>query len=962
MKKNKLAKILGVVLTVTLLVSLFGAALPVTGSPADNAWEEFKVPSSTGDVLAPTAAYVSGPIAQGIDGTLWAYNNHSSSGVFFKSTDGGHTWSKKTSHTAADGAIVDIGTSPSDASIIYIATATTVRASIDGGATFVTKVALVGETITSIDVGELGGNHMVLIGTSTGSFTGKVYLFNEGAYPASLTDMAVGGLDALDVALSPNFGNDQGLFVVGLKTAIALNIMNKIGAAAWGSNLANATAVANSTTMASIAFPDDFDAAVSGMANWYVGYNGAGTAEGVYLVQGFTGTTPIVRLTAQVDVASLAVSGSTGSTTNMLVGLANATIIFSNNGGATWMSNLATGIKKQPTGTANAIVVMDNDFDANGTAWAATSGLNGAVSRTLNGTIAWNQVGLINATVTRINDVSVIDGVVFIATDNGSANSVDSIWRNASSWERVFHSSLAGDGLDLVEATSSYTTDSAVFVGEIGDDHIWQSTDGGEIWTVQRTAVSANITAWIVVSPTELIVGAVNNYTYRTTNNGLTWIKSGTGLYGDPYSISRKSGSYYIMGTANGYPYYSTNSGDTWTILSAALGSTNLSVYWGDKMWAASSGGGVWRRDTSFGRIDNIDTNSDTVASATGLVFGSDGTVYATDSSAAGEGIGRSLSGTTNGGNLGSLLSATTYPFFEKVNGTATGILTKPITGLWIDGDKLWTVYNDTTNDELWTYVDGLSGQITGVAATFTETTATLEWTALAGATMYTVQVNTREDFLGVNLGGTPTTTQLSTIPVTDLTSGTAYYIRVRGTSPIRTLYSDVTSFTTTLGQPTSSSDFTAPAPAAQDVSINPLFQWGMITGATGYEFQLTDDPGFFATPSLLMDHATPAVNYYAPPQGLAYATTYYWRVRATGTGTDSAWTNGVFTTEVKPVEDDQIIITEPGETIIEIVEVPIQTIIEQPIPSYLLVTVIIIGAVLIVALIILIVRTRRVA
>jgi hypothetical protein len=309
---------------------------------------------------------------------------------------------------------------------------------------------------------------------------------------------------------------------------------------------------------------------------------------------------------------------------------------------------------------------------------------------------------------------------------------------------------------------------------------------------------------------------------------------------------------------------------------------------------------------------------------------------------------------------MGSLLSATTYPSFERMNGTATGTLAAVITGLWIDDDVLWTIYD---GNELWTYADTLNVPVSDVATTFTQTTSTLEWTAITGATMYEYEVNTREDFLGADMHPTAPNnqTQLNVVSVSGLTAGTKYYIRIRGIAPVRTLWSDVLSFTTTLGQPTGSADWVAPAPGSQDVSPNPVFTWGETAGATGYEFQLTEDPSFYDTPSLLLENATTTINtYVALP--LAYSTTYYWRVRAIGTETESAWTNGVFTTMDEPEDAEPIVITEPGETTIEIVEVPVETIVQQPIPSYILWTVVAIGALLIIALIVLIVRTRRVA
>ena len=108
---------------------------------------------------------------------------------------------------------------------------------------------------------------------------------------------------------------------------------------------------------------------------------------------------------------------------------------------------------------------------------------------------------------------------------------------------------------------------------------------------------------------------------------------------------------------------------------------------------------------------------------------------------------------------------------------------------------------------------------------------------------------------------------------------------------------------------------------------------------------------------------------FYKAEEALAYDTTYYWRVRGvTGAAAPKKaapggpWVTGVFTTKAKPVEAEPPIVIEPTPpTQVQVIEVPVQGP-PQAIPDYLLWTIIGIGGVLIIALIVLIVRTRRVA
>jgi hypothetical protein len=161
------------------------------------------------------------------------------------------------------------------------------------------------------------------------------------------------------------------------------------------------------------------------------------------------------------------------------------------------------------------------------------------------------------------------------------------------------------------------------------------------------------------------------------------------------------------------------------------------------------------------------------------------------------------------------------------------------------------------------------------------------------------------------------------------------------------------------------------PTVGAADVALMPTFTWAEYEGAIGYEVVLSEDPSFGIIEwSRNVDNTF----YKVPAEDvLKYSTTYYWRVR--GVTGDSylvgrawvtpagPWVTGVFTTMAEPTEEEAegpVVITEPGETEIKIVEVPMPQ--PQTIPTYLLWVIVAVGAILVIALIVLIVRTRRVA
>jgi hypothetical protein len=98
-------------------------------------------------------------------------------------------------------------------------------------------------------------------------------------------------------------------------------------------------------------------------------------------------------------------------------------------------------------------------------------------------------------------------------------------------------------------------------------------------------------------------------------------------------------------------------------------------------------------------------------------------------------------------------------------------------------------------------------------------------------------------------------------------------------------------------------------------------------------------------------------VNAWAITTDLEYGTTYYWRVRSVADGIKSGWTSFGFTTVAEP-EPPIVIPPQPTPTII--VPTPQVIVPEQAVPVYVW-AIIGIGAVLVIAVIVLIVRTRRV-
>jgi len=272
---------------------------------------------------------------------------------------------------------------------------------------------------------------------------------------------------------------------------------------------------------------------------------------------------------------------------------------------------------------------------------------------------------------------------------------------------------------------------------------------------------------------------------------------------------------------------------------------------------------------------------------------------------------------------------------------------------------------------------DGAALPITSVLVKFynsniTANTVLRVWGTLAGGWVPVVAVS------GVNLyeGYAYATITATTTPSIAGLAGTPFAL--------------VESPLATLAAPT----LAAPTLGATDASLSPAFSWGAVAGATGYEFQLADNANFvLPLVNLTGGEAALIVPFYKYVSELDNATTYYWRVRALDVeyvkfvvSNTSAWVTSVFTTEEEPVEEEeeapvwtcpQCGLTfatrdaleahaatahppvEPPviEPIVEVI-----TPAETPITPAWIYAIIGVGAVLVIAVIVLIVRTRRVA
>ena len=321
-----------------------------------------------------------------------------------------------------------------------------------------------------------------------------------------------------------------------------------------------------------------------------------------------------------------------------------------------------------------------------------------------------------------------------------------------------------------------------------------------------------------------------------------------------------------------------------------------------------------------------------------------------------------------------------------------------------------YTWYSEGTNI-IWNVVDGnmlyafedfVSGKVQDATATevnVSPATATkdvaVSWTHLKGAWEYEIKFTDGMFWYvatpNYDVPAGKTAGDTLTAVVQDLNFATEYdfYVRVAVGEPYMSRWSaEATEVTGWYILPPNPE---VPAQGLQGAPLLPSFVWEAAYGAASYDFQLSTSPSFA---SLLVDINTTDTGYTATTE-LAYDTNHYWRVRSVAPdGTKSAWCtiqNFHTRTEEQPpvvippaetpivnvtMPAPQVTVVAPDVTVVPpdiTVDVPAVVTVTQPPPTtFVLPTddtgtpvyiwiIVAIGAVLTIAVIVLIIRTRRV-
>ena len=1041
--KSRIPKIFGVIVTLVLLVSLFGFALPVSAGAL--LWSAQALPGATAATgFTVNAGTDVGPIAVASDGTIFACDPLAAK--IYHSTDGGNKWAAATVYGGA--AVVAIVVSPQYATdrTVVVVTATTAYKSTNSGVTFAQmSAALAGaEVYTSLAISPtFASDGLLIAGTvdPTGGLYGSAYVFGRPATFGWVAWDAAFTLtqDVTSVAFSPNFPIDATVVAVASTTPAGTNLYAAVNWSVFSAIIPASTRIGITTDVgtagsgivsSSIALPSDYNASTASLRRAYVGVVSLVPADNeVFRVTGAAGADVAAliglngSLGAGVGPTSIAFSGtySAGTvfvgnygpiaTTAQVYRCANPTAAA----GWVWL-----GATKAPTGTVVALggnnvvsLALAPDFATSNKIFAGTIGTESAVAVSGDGGVSFYETGMIDTVLLTIVDFQpspafATDNTIFMVTSDGAAGP-ESVWKttgSGTSWVRALaFVTTANNG--IVRLSPSFATDQCVYFADIGGTRLWKTTNAGVTWAPYAYIPTAAVTigALVVVDASTIYVGGTAAglaEVKKSANSGWVWQTAATGLPAAALnSLARASNGDMLVGIGGGNVYRSTDGGVSFTIVGAAGISgavaastiqvafdanyaTNSTIYAGDSTGGLGcSDAGVFRfvigTSTAWSEITGALIPA---GSCEAIVVAPDGTLYAVDSTgaaAAAGGIIRSLTPTA----AITVVAGT----FERVT-TADGL---------IAGYTLQSLALASGSNVLFA-IDNIGGGGANRVVTFTDTLTTvsptlvapadgavsteaaalsLSWSAVTGALSYDYQLSVRSDFADLAGAVVNVVAPVTNARVVGAAEGTQYYWRVRVSTPVIGPWASARIVTTQLAGAVNAPVITSPSatgtgPGGTNAPLKPVFNWSSLKWATGYEFQLAKDPTFSAA-SLVKDltgaNALGNVTAYQLTEALQYSTattpaTYYWKVRGITASAQSDWSAVTgFTTMAEsaapvytcPVDGLQFATQAELAAHNAAAHAPGASIT----PAYIW-AIIAVGAVLIIAVLVLIVRARR--
>jgi hypothetical protein len=1011
--KKIIRKFWGVGLVLILLSTLLVGALPQAAA-ASYAWSaDTSQPTVLNGVLA-TPGFSVLDVAQS-GSTIYAVANCTANINFlYKSVNGGASWfpcvAALIPNTFTDNWTM-VATAPDDPNWVVVVNNPlvgndAVYASRDGGATFEAMPAGVSVVINDATMSHDIGVRYIVVAGNDGAGAGTVDSWMVGPIAPVWTDIsgAIGWSTNIAAAeFTSNFPADSGLIVVnedsGNTTTVSTwvysyNLLqwNPAGYGFPRVIALDSGAGAITCPRAYIALDENF---YLGDVTSQIGFVGASIIDTVLAEVGGVFRFDLDITLEQTQIyAGGGVNSVAWDGTNLMAGLfaGAATVVRSSNplAAAGWAFFPNSPFKAPGTGTLPLVI-----FNG-GVGYCFSRGTNSAVARTTDYGATFDGIALVNSNFATVTDfwVSPDASVTYAVTDDG----VDvNLWKKSgTTWTRVMI--LAGLTTQVWFVRADADDPDTVYIGQQGGVVVYKSLDGTVTWITR--AFASPMQDFVVQDANTLYEAVQGAATVRKTDSGAflwyTPVATGLATFGNTiYSLTLVADDQLVVGSNAGMVAYSADGNTSWVpiIATNALAAGNTiteatGLATGDTIWAATAGGDVGRWLIGTSTAWDIDVTSVLAlpaASYTGLAY-EDGVLYAWDDAS---------------NNLSRYLYPTmlvTLPSDKEADATAPTYATS-LNALKasMGSNTLWAYDSSGAVEVLDWYSDYIIGAAMAPAPTYPTNDIIIDvnsiagnvnafnfqWTAPmgslpAGALYFFDIAIFLDEGMTIAAGGAAgigaalfdggvgsilsTAGALGFAPV----PGETYYWRVRvaAGSPLQSFWSPLQSFSIqqlVAVVPVISS----PANGSEVNNTSPGFSWSPIAGATGYRFELATDADFTDV-IYTVDPTTAGANLPSTIT-LERGMQYFWHVK-TLTPAEGEWsTTANFIVAELPVEttpvtittaeQPTIIISQPADTTTQIV------VTQEPEkvvnPSYIW-AIIVVGAVLVIAVIILIVRTRR--
>ena len=993
--KNRMLKIWRVGSAMLLLVCLLSFAAPA--SAGTRSWSAESIPGTDGNVLGPVGVDVS-DLAVAADGTtIYTVPGDSVSGnVIYRSTDTGKSWAAWNVAIGAD----LVAVAPDDAYMAAITSenASAVYITADGGSTWDSLgtpgenggAAAVAIYDIAISTGTDGRRYIAVAGEEAGGVANMWY-FNLGSTePAWKGTRTMPGFTSANavkaLAFSPDFSSDKVMAAVGVSDNLSVDFeIFDFSSQKWnvsaGFSGYPVTILSDDgiTGIASVAisldpkYPGgDETTRIAFVGLTINGDTSARAASGIYRLNDNSRK----ELKTGVNIHSIGFDG-----VNLVAGAYDNNIVYRSADPLAATPTVGnTPAMKSPGGESKAVVAW-----AGSDVVAGTSGNESAFAVSANSGETFNDISLIDTSLTNVSDVAVsADGrTVYLATDDGTDLS---LWRRASSWERVL--SKRGTVNFIVRITPDAHHE--IYLAQKGGKTIYYNRDRGETkWVINTCRIEIQD---LTIESAEVVYAlSSEGEVTRSNSAGSAWSAAEPTDLDSGATIVSVSAGTLLVGSEDGYVAYSTDGNSSWTKISEVIqkgaGSvqvvadrdfaTNRRIYAASDKAGQNIVRGTMSAGTNWSDIFQRRVN--------GGVYGlavDEGTLYALEYSPDSNQsiLWRCLSPTSATHESSSWNSYATTGTADADKRVFLNATPRALKGS--SGGRLWAVNTNGPN-KLYSFTDVLAeltlkapaneftnpvNKVTGIANEMV-----FSWSRALGATEYKLYIAYDEDFTAIVTAVTIVSDQSLVIVKVgpeqtgdtrvNFAAGTKYYWRVKITNPLYSPYSWTRSFSNE-SLVAHVVELLVPANGGTGISQKPSFSWSPLAGVTEYRFVLSDNVSL--TPPVV--DVKVGSGGFAVTRELDYGKTYYWAVKpvAPAEGNWSALAN--FTVKKKPVEPaPPLVIEQVPPPVIDlpaplplspprIVFLPAPASPEPTTPAYIW-AITVVGAILVLAVVALIIR-----